>query len=585
MNALSPADFVNALRPRLAAWGFDAVPRSFSLAFAIVALLVAGGLGLLGVQVQRLVAARQQLSLAQAAIEQARALEKTFLDAETGQRGYVITGDPAFLQPYESALANAPDIARNVRRLVDDPSQAARLDAIDGLWRSKLAELRQTIEARRGGDIAGATALVAEGAGKRHMDAIRTEFAGLVAVEQGTFSQRLRALENGERVSLAIIAAGLVLALPGLGLALWMLRRDYRAISAEATSQSARALGLTTQGDVLARAVASAETKLRDTSRNLEATLATAPIVVFGQDRELRYTWFKGTALGQSAEWFIGKRDREILPDHDSEDIISNKKAVLETGQPRHFETQVGAGGARRWYDVRCEATRDGDGAIDGLVAVAIDVTDRKAREAHVRLLMRELAHRSKNTLAVVQAMARQTAANTPDPAQFIEKFSNRLLALAATHSILVEDNWKEASMQDLVRLQLGHYEELMGKQIVLGGPPLALPVDAAQSIGLALHELATNSAKYGALSTPSGRVEVTWASKAGAAGEPEASVAWTESGGPPVSPPTRMGFGRNVIERMVARALGGTVDLQYPVEGLRWRVTFPLRPHGGEPA
>jgi len=205
------------------------------------------------------------------------------------------------------------------------------------------------------------------------------------------------------------------------------------------------------------------------------------------------------------------------------------------------------------------------------LIGTARDVTERKQREAHVRFLMREIAHRSKNLLAVIQAMARQTAVTAGSAHDFEQIFSARLQALAASHDILMDEDWHGASIEELVRTQVGHYVDLIGTRIHLAGPELMLKPEAAQNLGLALHELATNAAKYGALSNEDGDVEIRWE-----IGDGRFKISWQEIDGPPVSPPAREGFGHKVVTRIVTLALEGKVDLRFEPSGLVWELDIP---------
>jgi two-component sensor histidine kinase len=195
--------------------------------------------------------------------------------------------------------------------------------------------------------------------------------------------------------------------------------------------------------------------------------------------------------------------------------------------------------------------------------------------EAHLRLLMRELTHRSKNLLAVVQAMARQTARQGGTVANFLERFGARLQAVSRAHDLLVQESWHGASLEELVRAQLDHYLDRDNPQISLAGPEIRLRPEAAQSLGLALHELATNAAKYGALSRTRGRVAVEWRlNPVGRGGHLE--IVWQESKGPNVGAPRRRGFGSMVIEHNLTRALDAEVELDFLPEGLRCRIVVP---------
>src|SRR5438067_1113395 len=182
--------------------------------------------------------------------------------------------------------------------------------------------------------------------------------------------------------------------------------------------------------------------------------------------------------------------------------------------------------GIERWILAQGRAFFHNGKAIR-MVGTARDVTERKQREAHVRFLMREIAHRSKNLLAVIQAMARQTAVTAGSAHDFEQIFSARLQALAASHDILMDEDWHGASIEELVRTQVGHYVDLIGTRIDLAGPEMMLKPEAAQNLGLALHELATNAAKYGALCNEEGHVEIRWDLD-----QDRFKIAWQEIGG-----------------------------------------------------
>jgi len=179
---------------------------------------------------------------------------------------------------------------------------------------------------------------------------------------------------------------------------------------------------------------------------------------------------------------------------------------------------------------------------------------------------MREINHRAKNMLSVVDAIAHQTA--TRNPEDFVERFSERIQALSANQDLLVRNEWNGVEIEDLVCAQLKLFADLIGSRIAVQGPKLRLKAASAQAIGLALHELATNAGKYGALSTDTGRVDVRW----GTSGD-IFTISWTEREGPLVSAPKRRGFGTIVMEAMAERSVDGTVDLDYVPSGVTWRL------------
>jgi PAS domain S-box-containing protein len=250
-------------------------------------------------------------------------------------------------------------------------------------------------------------------------------------------------------------------------------------------------------------------------------------------------------------------------------------KRVLGEKKVTDYELTARARGGRETV-VSYNATTfyDRHRTLQGVFAAERDVTERKENEAKLHFLMRELSHRSKNLLAVIQAMARQTARFPGSTEDFLQKFNARLQSLATSHDILVHHEWQSASLADLARLQLGPYFDGREPQISIEGPTVLLKPDAAQNLGFALHELATNAAKYGALSVPAGRVSIEWRWLPEVDGN-GIELNWVESGGPAVEMPTHRGFGSLVIERNLAHELDTEINLAFLAEGLRCKIPF----------
>jgi two-component sensor histidine kinase len=202
------------------------------------------------------------------------------------------------------------------------------------------------------------------------------------------------------------------------------------------------------------------------------------------------------------------------------------------------------------------------------------DVTERKKREQQVDHLLREVNHRAKNMLALVQAVAMQTVAT--EPTDFVERFADRIQGLAASQDLLVRSQWQGIQLQELVRSQLAHFIDLIDLRITLKGPVLRISASSAQTIGMSLHELATNAGKYGALSNATGKVAIIWEFGHDAAEGDRFRLTWTENGGPVVKTPSRSGFGTKVIAAMPRASLGADVVLEYPAEGVRWSLDCP---------
>jgi two-component sensor histidine kinase len=198
---------------------------------------------------------------------------------------------------------------------------------------------------------------------------------------------------------------------------------------------------------------------------------------------------------------------------------------------------------------------------------------ERERKEEHIRQLLNEVDHRSKNVLSVVQAIARQTAIASPE--EFVTSFSERMQTLAASHDLLVKSQWRGIEIADLIRVQLAHFKDLIGNRIKLDGPSLRLSVAAAQTLGMIIHELATNAAKYGALSSNLGHIDIRW--HAQQVEDTEVfTISWTERGGPTVVAPSHRGFGSTVVKTMAESSLDGDVDLDFAPTGLRWHLVCP---------
>jgi PAS domain S-box-containing protein len=206
------------------------------------------------------------------------------------------------------------------------------------------------------------------------------------------------------------------------------------------------------------------------------------------------------------------------------------------------------------------------------------DITQRKHAEAHLHLIMKELSHRTKNLMAVVQAISWQTAQTCLDLEDFEERFTQRLEALARSHDLLVKRDWRGVVLADLVRAQLEPFLDPSKMRVAVHGPTLLLMPEAAQDLGLALHELATNASKYGALSVPTGKIDIGWMiDDRGPAGTKRFLMTWRETGGPPTSVPARRGFGSTVITSTLATSFKGEARVEYPRQGLSWELAAAL--------
>ncbi len=245
---------------------------------------------------------------------------------------------------------------------------------------------------------------------------------------------------------------------------------------------------------------------------------------------------------------------------------------AIETGLSRRIEFRVvKPDGGIRW--LACHAERQDEDGTAALVGLVQDISEQKNREEYVKVLAREVNHRAKNLLTVVQSVARQTARSTPD--EFLARFDERMQSLARSHNLLIDNEWGSVPIWALTAAELGPFSNLLDTRIVIEGSPITINADATKALGMVIHELVTNAAKYGALSIDRGRIHISW--HIGDAAEGQLfSMEWIETLGPKVAEPVRRGFGSFVTSKMVETLLGGNVALTYATGGLRWKFTCP---------
>jgi PAS domain S-box-containing protein len=357
------------------------------------------------------------------------------------------------------------------------------------------------------------------------------------------------------------------------------INASNHALLAEVTERRQAQAQLRELNDTLELRVMERTLALRTSAALLQAATDNASVGLGTLDRNLRYTFANpaySRIFGLPPD-LVGRQAYELLKADNTkliasllDNALAGERAAGELNQPAS-----GLAGKSSHYSVVCEPERDTDGNIVGVVMVVFDITDRKRSEEHIRLLLREVNHRSKNMLSVVSAIARQTKA--PSPEEFVRLFSERVHALAASHDLLAKSEWRSIAVSELLRAQLAHFGGLIGRRIILNGPPVDLSVAGAQCMGMVIHELATNAAKHGALSNQEGSVEIAWELKNGTADD-QFTISWTERGGPRVLTPAHRGYGSTVIKSMAELSFDAEVQLDYPPSGLSWRLTSPTQ-------
>jgi PAS domain S-box-containing protein len=217
-----------------------------------------------------------------------------------------------------------------------------------------------------------------------------------------------------------------------------------------------------------------------------EIALRGSNVTVFTQDLDLRYTSISNDFLGYKVDEIIGRTDDDLIPFEIRETVTELKRSVIESGQSKDRELQISDGEISGWYDFHIEPVRGSGKRVVGLTCAIVDITASKEGEEHLRLLMREISHRSKNLLAIIQAMARQTARHAGSVDDFLTQFNARVQALARSHDLLVQENWHGAGLRDLLRSQLSPYADTELTQITIEGPAVLLKPETAQNLGLA---------------------------------------------------------------------------------------------------
>jgi PAS domain S-box-containing protein len=272
-------------------------------------------------------------------------------------------------------------------------------------------------------------------------------------------------------------------------------------------------------------------------------------------------------ALGVARSDVLGRSIADFVSEEDLELTRRMLRQKIEQGGTTRYELRVrNAHGQQLFWEMNSGLTYDEDQQPIGIHVLARDITARKRWDHHQRLLVAELNHRVKNTLSIVQSLAHQSFTPGNPPTEAIAAYEGRLTALAAAHNLLTRENWEAASIDEVIRAAVSPF--CRAGRCHVEGPIVRIPPQAAVSLALAIHELATNAAKYGALSNRRGEIDIHWETDAR-----ELHLVWSERGGPPVEQPTRSGFGTRLISRVLAADLEGTVEVEFRREGLVCRV------------
>ncbi len=280
---------------------------------------------------------------------------------------------------------------------------------------------------------------------------------------------------------------------------------------------------------------------------------------------------------GYEAHEVLGRTPRFLQGPQTERDVLDRMRATLASGERFQGEAvNYRKDGSTYMVEWLIAPVRDGDGHITRWISAQRDITERRASEARQNLLVRELHHRVRNTLATVQAVLNASLRSSVGMAEFARSFGGRITSLSKTHAMITEDHTQVVSFEDLLRAELDAYDDLGHARVSLQGPHTLLTSELAVPVGMALHEMTANAVRHGALGHADGRVEVTWLVQ----GEARARTlrwTWNEHDGPPVVLPTREGFGLGLLRQLLVYQAGAEVDVKFDPDGLRITVEMPL--------
>ncbi|MDX8479378.1 HWE histidine kinase domain-containing protein [Mesorhizobium sp. VK24D] len=305
--------------------------------------------------------------------------------------------------------------------------------------------------------------------------------------------------------------------------------------------------------------------------RALLHALHNAGISVLYQDREMKTVWARNMRAPWASETADGK---DLLSPAQAERLSTAKRKVIETGNADRLELGIPASDGVRWFQVWVDADHSDSGEVQGVVTTMVETTEQKRREQTLKTLLREVSHRSRNLLAIIQSIATQTGRYSETLGDFLTRFRGRIQSLASSQDLVTSSNWRGAALRELVSGQVGRYSADPGRSLRFDGENPYLNPNAALHIGLAMHELAVNSVSYGALSQPDGHIEVSARMATDSETSPALLLIWTERVGPGRRNKKR--FGSVALERVVPTSLNGSAALTIDGDCLEYRLTIP---------
>lgn len=487
-------------------------------------------------------------------LDAAAALRDVVHEAVIAASRYVVTGENEHLEPY---VAVRPKVGEHLKRLIeltrDSPSQRARAMDIERQVTERLDFTDRIIRVRRELGYEAARRLLVKEFGNEQLDVLRQIFVDLAQAEQTTLGIRegLARSSFKEAISSTVFAAvtGLIL----LSITVWLTRRD---------------LLLRQQSDVRLR---ESESRFRTVvesaidgilvidSRGIVQSLNPAAVKLFGYEED--------EVLGKNVSMLMPSPDREQHDKYLNDYLTTGQAKIIGIGRDVRGQRKDGS-----TFPMHLSVSEASLAGKKIFIGITTDNSEQKRSEERLSLLVGELRHRVKNLIAIVQSIMTRTLVDGKDVGEAREIISGRLLALGRAHDLLIRANWQGAPLRQIVE---GQFQGFSDRRRV-SGPDVVLNASATQTFALALHELATNAAKYGALSGPEGYVEVVW-SIIGAGDDQRLRFSWLERGGRPAEEPKRKGFGLTMLNDAMMSDFEKPPIMRFTNEGFEYEVEAPL--------
>jgi two-component sensor histidine kinase len=311
--------------------------------------------------------------------------------------------------------------------------------------------------------------------------------------------------------------------------------------------------------------------------RSLARAIRNSNVFVLYQSPDLAYLWAENLPDIWSELWHEGVYDHELVQEAMTARLAAAKRLVLESGEPQRVEISLSHGDQVRWFELSIDSDRDTSGAIIGVVTTGVDITELKRREQVLKTLLREVSHRSKNLLAIIQSIAMQTARFTETIDDFLGRFRGRVQSLSYSQDLVTDSNWRGARFHELVRSQMQKYVDISDPRFTLSGADPYIFPGAALHIGLAIHELIVNSAAYGALSNSEGTVAVSGRFENAGTDQMSLAIRWDEKvPGSLRNPDPNARFGSAVLERIVPTSVDGTSTYRIEENSVTYSLDVP---------